>query len=195
MLAGCLYAFSGFSIYNIFFNHFWTLWRCFPICWRRWTTRCWTAKRPLSVLGGAEPCQQLLLFAGQAVFLILYFFCMAAGRRYKIGPRKFASLAWETVLGCAQGACCCFRRGCRFCKIRAPSTRLPGMDTCSTANLSSTVPFLQPLFDAGCALFQGYVPGRHPQTHEPDRLPAAGGCGGRVKRSAGRGGGTRLPTF
>ena len=22
MLAGCLYAFSGFSIYNIFFNHF-----------------------------------------------------------------------------------------------------------------------------------------------------------------------------
>lgn len=37
------------------------------------------------------------------MFLILYFFCMAAGRRYKIGPRKFASLAWETILGCACG--------------------------------------------------------------------------------------------
>lgn len=103
MLAGCLYAFSGFSIYNIFSI---TFGRCGAVslyagvAGRRGAGR---QKRPLSVLGGAEPCQQLLLFAGQAVFLILYFFCMAAGRRYKIGPRKFASLAWETVLGCACG--------------------------------------------------------------------------------------------
>ena len=42
-------------------------------------------------------------FAGQAVFLIIYFFCMLAGHAYKIGPRKFALLAGETLLGCAMG--------------------------------------------------------------------------------------------
>ena len=42
-------------------------------------------------------------FAGQAVFLIIYFFCMAAGRRYELGLRKFVRLAWETALGCACG--------------------------------------------------------------------------------------------
>ena len=41
--------------------------------------------------------------AGQAVFLIIYFFCMLAGHAYKIGPRKFALLAGETLLGCAMG--------------------------------------------------------------------------------------------
>lgn len=30
MLAGCLYAFSGFSIYNIFFNHFLDVVALFP---------------------------------------------------------------------------------------------------------------------------------------------------------------------
>ena len=42
-------------------------------------------------------------FAGQAVFLIIYFFCMLAGHAYKIGPRKFALRAGETLLGCAMG--------------------------------------------------------------------------------------------
>ena len=67
MLAGCLYACSGFSwvALNLVDNYF--------------------------------------FFAGQAVCLIIYFFCMAAGRRYELGLRKFVRLAWETALGCACG--------------------------------------------------------------------------------------------
>ncbi|MGN0984162.1 MAG: YfhO family protein, partial [Gemmiger sp.] len=42
-------------------------------------------------------------FAGQAVFLILYFFCMLAGRRCRMAPRTFARLVFEALLGCALG--------------------------------------------------------------------------------------------
>ena len=104
MLAGCLYAFSGFTIYNIFFNHFLDVVALFPYMlaalddavldgkWGRFPF--WVALNLVN---------NYFFFAGQAVFLIVYFFCMVAGRRYKIGPRKFAALAWETVLGCACG--------------------------------------------------------------------------------------------
>ena len=104
MLAGCLYAFSGFSIYNIFFNHFLDVVALFPYM---------LAALDDDAIDGKKGCfpfwvalnlvDNYFFFAGQAVFLIIYFFCMVAGRRYKIGPRKFALLAWETVLGCACG--------------------------------------------------------------------------------------------
>ena len=104
MLAGCLYAFSGFSIYNIFFNHFLDVVALF---------RYMLAALDDAAIDGKKGCfpfwvalnlvDNYFFFAGQAVFLIIYFFCMVAGRRYKIGPRKFALLAWETVLGCACG--------------------------------------------------------------------------------------------
>ena len=104
MLAGCLYAFSGFSIYNIFFNHFLDVVALFPYM---------LAALDDAAIDGKKACfpfwvalnlvDNYFFFAGQAVFLIIYFFCMVAGRRYKIGPRKFALLAWETVLGCACG--------------------------------------------------------------------------------------------
>ena len=104
MLAGCLYAFSGFSIYNIFFNHFLDVVALFPYMLASLDDAVLDGKKgrfPFWV--ALNLVNNYFFFAGQAVFLILYFFCMAAGRRYKIGPRKFASLAWETVLGCACG--------------------------------------------------------------------------------------------
>ena len=43
-------------------------------------------------------------FAGQAVFLVLYFICMCAARKYHITLKRFGTLALETVIGCAAGA-------------------------------------------------------------------------------------------
>ena len=104
MLAGCLYAFSGFSIYNIFFNHFLDVVALFPYMLAALDDAVIDDKK------GAFPfwvalnlVDNYFFFAGQAVFLIIYFFCMAAGRRYELGLRKFVRLAWETALGCACG--------------------------------------------------------------------------------------------
>ena len=104
MLTGCLYAFSGFSIYNIFFNHFLDVVALFPYMLAALDDAVIDDKK------GAFPfwvalnlVDNYFFFAGQAVFLIIYFFCMAAGRRYELGLRKFVRLAWETALGCACG--------------------------------------------------------------------------------------------
>ena len=90
MLAGCLYAFSGFSIYNIFFNHFLDVVALFPYMLAALDDAVIDDKK------GAFPfwvalnlVDNYFFFAGQAVFLIIYFFCMAAGRRYELGLRKF----------------------------------------------------------------------------------------------------------
>lgn len=104
MLAGFLYAFSGFSVYNVFFNHFLDVVALFPyllaslddaVLDRKWGRfPFWVALNLLN---------NYFFFAGQAVFLVLYFFCLLAGRRYTLPPRAFARLVFEALLGCALG--------------------------------------------------------------------------------------------
>lgn len=104
MVAGCLYAFSGFTVYNIFFNHFLDVVALFPYMLASLDDAVLDGKRgrfPFWV--ALNLVNNYFFFAGQAVFLILYFLCMLAGRAYKIGPRRFAVLAEETLLGCAMG--------------------------------------------------------------------------------------------
>ena len=104
MVAGCLYAFSGFTVYNIFFNHFIDVVALFPYMLASLDDAVLSGKKgrfPFWV--AVNLLNNYFFFAGQAVFLVIYFFCMLAGRAYKIGPRKFAALAGETVLGCALG--------------------------------------------------------------------------------------------
>ena len=104
VVAACLYAFSGFSVYNIFFNHFIDVVALFPymlaalddtvLDGRRGFFPFWVAVNLLN---------NYFFFAGQAVFLIIYFFCMLAAGAYRLSVRKFGVLAWETLLGCALG--------------------------------------------------------------------------------------------
>ena len=104
MVAGCLYAFSGFTVYNIFFNHFLDVVALFPYMLASLDDAVLDGKRgrfPFWV--ALNLVNNYFFFAGQAVFLILYFLCMLAGRAYKIGPRRFAVLAGETLLSCAMG--------------------------------------------------------------------------------------------
>ena len=119
-------------------------------------------------------------FAGQAVFLILYFLCMLACRVYKIGPRSFAALAGETLLGCAMGCVLLLPAGLSL--LQNPRTidpyngyGLSGLRQRPAVRGHS----LQRLPHARRPLFQGSVPGRYPQTHQHDGLSAAGGAGGR----------------
>lgn len=105
MLAGCLYAFCGFNIYNIFFYFFLDAPAIFPymlaalddtaIDGKKGRFPAWVAVCLLN---------NYFFFAGQAVFLLLYFICMWATRRYPITIKKFGTLALETVIGCMAGS-------------------------------------------------------------------------------------------
>lgn len=148
MMAGCLYAFSGFSIYNIFFNHFLDVVALFPYMLAALDDAVIDDKK------GAFPfwvalnlVDNYFFFAGQAVFLIIYFFCMAAGRRYELGLRKFVRLAWETALGCACGCVLLLPAGLSLLQNPRTMTRSAGTGICSTANPSSTARF----FTAPCS--------------------------------------------
>ena len=62
VLGACLYTFSGFTVYNVFFNHFVDVVALFP--YLLWSLDEALLQRPpqlVCVLGGGEPCQQLLL--------------------------------------------------------------------------------------------------------------------------------------
>ena len=104
VLGACLYALSGFAVYNVFFNHFVDVVALFPyLLWaldeaiyenRHGLFAFWVAVNLLN---------NYFFFAGQAVFLIIYFVCMVAGGRYKLNLRLFGALAFQTVLGCCMG--------------------------------------------------------------------------------------------
>ena len=104
VVAAVLYAFCGFSVYNIFFNHFIDVIALFPFMLAALDAAVLDGKR------GAFPfwvavnlLNSYFFFAGQAVFLVIYFFAMVAAGAYKLGLRSFCTLAFETLLGCAMG--------------------------------------------------------------------------------------------
>ncbi len=105
LVGALLYSYSGFQIFNIFFNHFHDVTAFFPlmliameenICNRR---RGWFA-----VIVAFMAILNYYFFAGQAVFLILYFFMRLPCRDFPVTFRKFLGLFAEAVLGVAISA-------------------------------------------------------------------------------------------
>ncbi len=100
VIGGILYAYCGFNMYNVFFNHFHESVIIFPLMliaieeFVQNNRRGWFA---LTV------CMSALInyffFAGQAVFLIIYFIIRCFDKSFKITKGKFFLLAFEAVLG------------------------------------------------------------------------------------------------
>lgn len=105
LMGAVLYAFSGFSIYNIFFNHFHEAIAFFPLLLISLEEHLQNDRRgffALSVFLCAV--SNYFFFAGQVVFVVIYFIIRFAGGAYKLTPRRFFTLALEAVLGVLLGA-------------------------------------------------------------------------------------------
>ncbi|MFI3206056.1 MAG: YfhO family protein [Clostridia bacterium] len=102
LIGGILYAFSGFSIYNIFFNHFHESIIIFPLL--LWALDEYLAKRRRGVVA-MFICLSVLFnyyfFIGQAVFCVIYFFVRLFSNSYKISIRDFLFLTFEVIIGVA----------------------------------------------------------------------------------------------
>ena len=104
VLGACLYALSGFAVYNVFFNHFVDVVALFPyLLWaldeamyrrRHGLFAFWVAVNLLN---------NYFFFVGQAVFLVIYFVCKLSTGEYRLTVRRFVHLAFETLLGVAMG--------------------------------------------------------------------------------------------
>ena len=100
VLGGMLYAFSGFSIYNIFFNHFHEAIVFFPLM--LWALDEYMYKRRRGVFAlTVFFCAMVnwYFFVGQVVFVLIYWFVRALSRNWSISVRDFLLLACEAVIG------------------------------------------------------------------------------------------------
>lgn len=99
-LGGILYAFSGFSVYNIFFNHFHEPMIFFPLLLLALEMLITENRRfafALTVCACAV-CNYFFFF-GMVVFTVIYFFVRLFSGAIKITFARFLSVVAEAVLG------------------------------------------------------------------------------------------------
>ena len=99
-LGGLLYAFSSYSIYNIFFNHFHEPMAFFPlmlIALEEFMANDRKAVFALTVFLNA--IVNYNFFFGEVVFLLIYWVLRLISGAWKLSPKKFAFLMFESVIG------------------------------------------------------------------------------------------------
>ena len=99
-LGGLLYAFSGFSIYNIFFNHFHEAIIVFPLLLLSIEALLVDNRRGVFALAVALcAVTNYFFFFGMVVFAIIYFIVRLASGAIKIKFARFLAFGFEAVLG------------------------------------------------------------------------------------------------
>lgn len=100
VIGAFLYAFSGFQSYNIFFNQFHDVTAFFPLMLIAMEEHITQNKRGFFALTVAlMAIINYFFFAGQVVFLIIYFILRSRCPDFKVTPGKFFTLALEAVIG------------------------------------------------------------------------------------------------
>ena len=100
LIGAVLYAFSGFSIYNIFFNHFHEAIVFFPLLLAALDEYMATRRRGLFALAVCACCVvNYYFFVGQVTFTLIYFFLRLLCKSWRINLKDFLLLALEAVLG------------------------------------------------------------------------------------------------
>ena len=105
VIGGLLYAFSGFSVYNIFFFHFHEPMIIFPLVLAAIDEFHYTKRRGLV---GLSLCASAIInyyfFFGQAVFCLIYYVIKLITKGYKFRIKEFLLLACECVIGVISSA-------------------------------------------------------------------------------------------
>nr|WP_319490096.1 YfhO family protein [uncultured Caproiciproducens sp.] len=100
VIGGMLYAFSGFSVYNIFFNHFHEAIVFFPLMLWALDEYMYKRRRGIFALTVFVCCfVNYYFFAGQVVFTLIYGFTRLLSGNWKISLRDFLLLFCEAVIG------------------------------------------------------------------------------------------------
>ena len=100
LTGGLLYAFSGFQIYNIFFNHFQDVTAFFPLMLIAMEENINRGRKGVfAVTVAFMAILNYYFFAGQVIFLILYYIFRAGAPDFRTSWKKFAGLAFEAVCG------------------------------------------------------------------------------------------------
>lgn len=100
MIGALLYAFCGYSIYNIFFNHFHDVMVFFPLLLLAIDEQMeYGTKGAVAIAVAINALVNYFFFFGEVIFVVLYYFIRLAYKAYPRKWRKFFGLAVEAVLG------------------------------------------------------------------------------------------------
>lgn len=100
VIGGLLYAFSGFSLYNIFFFHFHEAIIVFPLLLAALDEFMHTKRKGVMCLAVFTACFiNYYFFFGMVVFTAIYYAVKLISKAYKFELRSFLILAFECVLG------------------------------------------------------------------------------------------------
>lgn len=102
MAGGLMYAFSGFSIYNVFFFHFHEPLIVFPLLLAALDAFIYDKKRAVFAAAVFTACTvNYYFFTGQVVFVIMYYLMITLSKTYKFKIKEFLILALEVIIGFA----------------------------------------------------------------------------------------------
>lgn len=100
VIGGLLYAFSGFQMFNLFFNHFQDVTALFPLMLIAMEELVNNNRRGwFAVIVAVMAMNNYFFFTGQVVFLVIYFFMRSGCRDFHVNMKKFLALGIEAVLG------------------------------------------------------------------------------------------------
>ena len=100
VIGGLLYAFCGFSVYNVFFNHFHEAIVIFPLMLAAMDEAVYGKRRGIFGLTVFGACvMNYYFFFGQAVFCVIYWALRTISRSWEMTLRTFLRLLVESVLG------------------------------------------------------------------------------------------------
>ena len=105
IIGGMLYAYSGFQLFNIFFNHFHDVTAFFPLLLLTMEQRINENRRGVFALTvWLCACINYYFFTGEALFCVIYFLVRCPDADFRVSRRKFFSLLFEAVIGTAMAA-------------------------------------------------------------------------------------------
>lgn len=100
VVGGLLYAFSGFTCFNIFFNHFHEAMIIFPLLLASIDELFHNNRRGVVALAVFGSCiMNYYFFVGQVIFVIIYWFFKVFTRSYRFKLKNFITLIFEAVVG------------------------------------------------------------------------------------------------
>lgn len=100
IIGGILYAFSGFQLFNIFFNHFQDVTALFPLMLIALEEKINNQRRGyFAVIVAVMGLLNYFFFAGQAVFIIIYIITRLGSPDFKITWKRFLGVAFEAIIG------------------------------------------------------------------------------------------------
>lgn len=100
VLAAIMYAFSGFSIFNVFFFHFHEAMIFFPLMLAALDEYMYKRRRGLFALAVAASCfVNYYFFIGMAIFTLIYFILRLIMKSWRISVKDALLLFLEAVLG------------------------------------------------------------------------------------------------